>query len=424
MTHSARDSGLTSRHGLALCSAFLAWLFDSMDLNLFTLVLYPSVAELLHSANAGDIARTGGLIMAIKLFAWGIGGVVFGVIADSIGRSRTLIITVLIYAGFTGLSGLAQTWWELAILQALAGFGIGGEWSAGAALIAETWPERYRSRAMQFVQLAFSVGFFIAALDNLILGPIGGWRWVLAAGALPALMTLFMRRHVPEPELWIQVRAREMRDGTRTSSLGTFAAIFRPDLRRKTVVGLLVASAMMITSWAGLTLLPSWIQQLLGPAHADGVKVVSYAFMLMMAGALAGYLTLMWLTDAIGRRNSYFLFAVGAFAASLYLFLHVRTLGHLLWFIPVYGYFAIGGFGTFAVYLPELFPTRVRATGQGFCWNLARSITGIGPLIAGALVGTFGSLPSAAAAVSVFYVVGLVAIWFGPETRGLPADEG
>src|SRR5919199_3916122 len=177
------ESQISRLQWLTLWSGFLGWLFDSMDLNLFTLVLFPSVAELLGTGNPSEVAKIGGYIMAIKLFCWGIGGILFGVVADRVGRTRTMVITIIIYAGFTGLSGLAQNWQQLAIMQAIAGFGIGGEWAAGAALIAETWPEKHRARAMQIMQMAFAFGFFVAALDNLVLGTLS-WRWVLVAGAL------------------------------------------------------------------------------------------------------------------------------------------------------------------------------------------------------------------------------------------------
>ena len=154
-----------------------------------------------------------------------------------------------------------------------------------------------------------------------------------------------------------------------------------------------------------------------------GVKTISYAFMLMMVGAVLGYGSLIFLTDGIGRRGSYFLFGLGSLLSSLYLFLMIKTLDDLMWFMPVYGYFIIGGFGTFAAYLPELFPTRVRATGQGFCWNAARCLTAIGPLIGGVLVGTFGSFPAAAASTAIFYAIGLIAIWFGPETWRKPLTD-
>jgi MFS family permease len=416
-------SPVASLPWLALGSAFLGWLFDSMDLNLFTLVLFPSVGQLLQSTDAAQIAKVGGYIVATKLFCWGIGGILFGVVADRIGRARTMVITILIYAAFTGLSGLAQTWPQLAVLQAIAGIGIGGEWAAGAALVAETWPERHRARAMQVMQMAFAFGFFVAALDNLVLGPIG-WRWVLAAGALPALVALPIRSFVPEPDRWVRVRHAASAAGSGSSAAATFAAIFAPDLRRRTLVGFLVAASTMIGCWGGLTLLPSWIAQLVRMSGAtNGVQAVSYAFMIMMLGAVLGYASLIWLTDAIGRRWSYFLFSAASLVSSFYLFLRVSDLATLQWFMLVYGYFVIGGFGTFATYLPELFPTRVRATGQGFCWNAARSITAIGPLSAAILVGTFGSFPAAAASTTIAYLVGLVAIWFGPETRGVPLDD-
>ncbi len=404
---------------LVLISAFAGWMFDSMDLNLFTLVLFPSVGELTHLTHPAEIAKIGGYILAIKLFCWGIGGILFGVVADRWGRARTMVITIVIYSIFTGLSGFAQNWGQLAALQAIAGFGIGGEWAAGAALIAETWPERHRARAMQFMQMAFAFGFFAAALDNLLLGPIS-WRWVLVAGAVPAIGSLFIRQFIPEPERWVAVR-----DSHAAAGVGeTLTAIFKPDLLRRTIVGGLVASSVMIGCWGGLTLLPSWIQQLVrAQGGVSGVQTISYAFMIMMVGAVLGYLTLIWTTDALGRRGSYFIFNIGALLSSLCLFWYIRDLNTLLWFMLVYGYFVIGGFGTFAVYLPELYPTRVRATGQGFCWNAARSLTAIGPLIAGWLVAEFGSFPAAAGAVAFAYVVGAVVIWLGPETRGIPLED-
>ena len=410
---------LTGHHWLVLFSAFTGWMFDAADLNLFTLVLFPSVAELTGLTKAPEIAQIGGYIMAIKLFCWGLGGILFGVVADRWGRARTMVLTILIYATFTGLSGLAQSWGQLAILQAIAGFGIGGEWAAGAALLAETWPEKQRARAMQVMQMAFAFGFFVAALDNLLLGSYS-WRWVLAAGAIPAVLSLIIRRYVPEPERWIAVR----NDESQTTAAATFAAIFKPDMRRRTIVGALVASSVMIGCWGGLTLLPSWIQQMVSAAGGkNGVEITSYAFMIMMVGAALGYATLIWTTEAWGRRWSYFVFNIASLACSLYLFWYVNDLNSLLWFMLVYGYFVIGGFGTFAVYLPELFPTRIRATGQGFCWNAARSLTAIGPLIAGWLVAEFGSFPAAASAVSFAYLIGAVMIWFGPETRGVPLSD-
>jgi MFS family permease len=157
--------------------------------------------------------------------------------------------------------------------------------------------------------------------------------------------------------------------------------------------------------------------------HRNVGSTVSYAFILMMIGASLGYLTLIWMLDALGRRMSYFIFSIGSLAISLVLFMTVHDIDGVLWLMPVYGYFVIGAFGTFAAYLPELFPTRVRATGQGFCWNTARALTSIGPIAGNVVVAKFGSFPAASAAVSLLFIVGMVSIWLGPETKGVPLDD-
>ncbi len=408
---------------LALVSACLGWMFDSMDLNIFTLLIFPSIGELIHSHNPGAIAAVGGTVIAVKLFGWGIGGVIFGVVADRIGRARTMIITILIYSIFTGLSALAESIWQLALLQALAGIGIGGEWSAGAALVAEMWPEGSRTKALQIMQMSFSFGYFIAAGVNLTLGPYG-WRWVLAAGAIPALVTLFIRQNVTEPQRWVAARERQ-RASAEHRAAAHFSAIFQPPLRRRTIVGVVIALAMMIGSWGGTTMIPVWINQLLGPGASAAARVsaVSQMAILMNLGAILGYLSLMWLTDAIGRRPSYFISATMAFVTSALMFTRATSVVAIDVYVFFYGIFAIGGFGNFATYLPELFPTRVRASGQGFAWNAARAATGIGPFVAGQLVGVMGSVPMAAFAVSSAFLIGSLAIWFGPETRGVPLED-
>jgi len=406
---------------LALVSGFLGWTFDSMDLNLFSLVVFPTLAELLGTRDPALFSQTAGLIVALKILAWGAGGIIFGVVADRIGRSRTLGLTILIYSVFTGLSGLAQNWWQLAILQALAGIGIGGEWAAGGALIAETWPERHRARAMLLMQMGWSFGFFAAALVNFWLTPIS-WRWALAAGVLPAFVTLFVRQFVPEPERWRKGRSNAALTGD--TAWDTFAMIFRPEMRRRTIVGVCIAAAMMIGSFPGLALIGPWINQMLGPGGGgQAIKDISYTFVLINFGAIFGYLAVMWLSDAIGRRPTYFLFCVAALAITWMTFQNGSTVGRLQMFAPIYGFITVGGFGTFAIYLPELFPTRVRVTGQGFSYNMSRMLTAPWPYVAGVLVGTFGSIPSAVCAVASLLVVGMIAIWFGPETKGTPLTD-
>lgn len=401
---------------LVFASAFLGWAFDAMDLNLFTLILTPTVQELSGSADPATVARIGGTIIALKLFAWGLGGIFFGVLTDRFGRARILGITVVIYAVFTGLSALATSTWQLAVFQMLAGLGIGGEWAAGAALLAESWPEKLRGKVMQLMQMGFAVGFFFAALANQFVGPYG-WRWVFAVGLIPVLITVVIRQFVHEPKRWTDARATLRADsGTGAAPAPPIRQLFAPALRRSTIVGILIGIAMMVGCWGGLTWIPSWIAQLAPGRGAGGL--VSSAFMLLNGGAIIGYLALIWLAEALGRRWTFTLFCAGALVISLVLFTQAATVSSILWLMPVYGFFTIGGFGIFALYLPELFPTIVRASGQGLCWNFARFLTGFAVLGGGLLVGTLGSLPSAAAVVSLVYILGLIAIWFGPETRG------
>jgi MFS family permease len=410
----------------SLLSACLGWMFDAFDMQLFTVILFPSVSELIGSNNPGVIAYTGGIIMAAKLIAWGLGGIVFGVIADRIGRSRAMIFTVLIYSIFCGLSALAQTWWQLALLQMLSGIGIGGEWAAGSALIAETWPEKTRQRALQVMQMTFALGFFLAGAAAFFLAPFG-WRWVLALGVVPAFITLFIRQFVPEPERWKEARARreaDARNGKSDSAAATFLAIFQPPLRRRTIVGVLIAATMMIGSLGTTALLPVWIRQFLPPDQAPLTgKFTGQAFMMMNIGAICCYTALIWLMDWLGRRWCYFLVMIGAATTNIFMFTHIATIDRFMLIMVVYGFFAVGGFGSFASYLPELFPTRFRTTGQGFCWNMGRTLTAIGPFSAGLLVSTFGSVPKAGLWIATIYIVGMVTIWFGPETKGKPLED-
>lgn len=396
---------------LILLSAFLAWMLDSVALNVFNLVLTPSLRDLLGTAARGEIAGVGGLVVATKLFAWGVGGTLFGVLTDRLGRARIMLVTIVIYAGFTGLSALARTWPQLAVCQALAGFGIGGEWAAGAALLAESLPERWRPSLMIVMQLAYAVGFFFAAGVNLALGPFG-WRWVFVGCAVPAVVALVLRLFVREPQRWVAVRASGRR------SLGSLRRLLAPELRGATLGGLLSAMALMVGAFAATTFVPSWIGELTGGGPAAAVRAASYFAMLLNAGAVAGYLVLIWVVRVLGRRGCFFVYCLGSLVVAVVLFTRVADAGTLLLLAPVAGFFVLGGFGVFAVYLPELFPTEVRATGQGICFNLARVVTGFGTLATGFLVGRLGSYPAAGLVVSLAFTVGLLTIWIAPETRG------
>ena len=406
---------MTGAAWVTLASAFFGWMFDAMDLQIFTVIMVPAVRELTGLTGA-RVPELGGLIIAGKLVCWGLGGILFGVLADRWGRTRIMMVTILIYSVFTALSGLAQTWGQLLILQMIAGFGIGGEWAAGAALVVETWPARHRAKAVQVMQLAFVAGLIVASLLGILLAS-AGWRWILAAGAAPALLGLTVRFFTPESEAWQATRTAAARTGG--PQLGSLQAIFSDKLARRTVVGSVIAASMMVGSWGGATLFPVLVQALVPTtSSADLTRQTGVAFLAMNAGAVLGYgviLLAVWVWPSISRRWIYALFCAGSWVATTWLFLHAGSIKSLHLALAAFGFFAIGGIGVVALYLTELFPVHVRATAQGFTWNVARLFTALGPLFVSGALAAYG-LTSVGTSIGFVFAIGLLAIGFGPET--------
>jgi MFS family permease len=418
--------GITRQQWLALTAAFLGWVFDSMDANMYALVLVPSLVSLLHTNAMGDIGRYGGMIMALQLAGWAVGGIVFGIIADYIGRTRTMLYTILVYALFTGLSALSGAWWHLAIFRFLAGLGIGGEWASGVALIAETWPDRARGKATAVMQCAFGVGFFIAAVVNLYIGAYN-WRLVFVVGILPAFITLFIRRYVHEPERWTKIRDQRHADkqaGVVHKEPITIAQLFSRDMIRGTVVGALLSIVALLGYYGSANWLPSWVITLV---RAEGIKnptpYVSHVIMMLTAGSMVGYLAFGYIADVIGRKWTFAIYYFCGLIIVPSYFFWVKSYTMVFWLAPVLGIFTVALPAGLAIYLPELFPTRVRATGQGFCFNAGRIISALGPLVSGYLVMYFGSFNKAAGTISLIFIVGLFVLFFAPETKGKPLPE-
>ncbi|MGH9332715.1 MAG: MFS transporter, partial [Vicinamibacteria bacterium] len=359
------------------------------------------------------------------LIGWALGGVVFGIFADYVGRTKALTITILIYSLFTGLSALAANWWQLAIFRFITGLGLGGEWAAGAALVAEVWPDRLRARAGALLQSAAAFGFFLAALTNLWVGVIS-WRYVFLVGALPAFLVLLIRMVVKEPESWVKVRDERRR--SKKSSF-TLKQLFGPTLRRDTIVASSLAFVVLLGLWGGTMWIPAAIREAAAPEVAAAglmgadaerflVSQASYGVMLLNAGSLIGYIAFGPLADAIGRRGTFFLYFVGAVVLFPATFLGGHSLSVIFALVPFVGIFTLGVTSGFPIYLPELFPTEVRTTGVGFCYNLGRFVTAGGVFMTGYLVGAMGSYGKAASAVSLVYLVGMVVLIFARETRG------
>jgi MFS family permease len=373
------------KSGLA---AWLGWLFDGLDMHLYTLVAAPFVMELLSAASPADAAvrERSSWIQAAFLTGWALGGGLFGRIGDRLGRARALSLTILTYAVFTGLSYVAHTWWQLLAFRFLAALGIGGEWAVGSALLAETWPRRWRPWIAAVLQSGVNIGILLAALTVYLLAEFPP-RNVFLVGILPAFLVFWIRRSVPEPEEWSVARKTAPR-------AERVVALFRGPIRSVTIRTILVCALSLTAWWAFMFWQPQHLRnlpELASWARADRERLVSRTFFIVIAVSIAGCFFAGWLARAIGYRR-----AIGALFALEFLAMvgsfgvvhgHQALVG--FWF-PLVG-FASGVFGLFTMYMPPLFPTLLRTTGAGFCYNIGRLVAAAGTVLFGwfAPVGDF-----------------------------------
>jgi MFS family permease len=404
---------LTSYQYLVLATAWLGWIFDSMDATIYSLVMTPALKELLGTRGTPErIGWYGGIIFAIFLVGWAAGGVIFGMLADYLGRARTLVITILIYAIFTGLAGLSHTWWQLALYRFITALGIGGVWAAGATLVAEVWPESLRVKGAGLLQSAWGAGYFLGAGIYLLLSA-RSWRVMFFVGVLPALVAVFTELKVHEPEKWTQAQ--------RAAGRPRIAELFTPALRRGTLVGATLALVAVFGLWGATNWTPALITELLRPRQLSPARIarmVSYAVMSLNAGSIVGYLTFPILAERWGRRPAFFVMLLGAAVMLPATFLLPSSYSAVLWLLPLLGFFSNGIFSGFPIYLPEIYPTRIRATGAGFCFNGGRLVAASGPFLTGYLVVQLGTFARAASSIALIYVVGMVALLFARETKG------
>lgn len=409
---------LTGYQWLVLTVAWLGWVFDSMDATIYALVMAPALQEILgRDATAENIGWYGGLIFSIFILGWAVGGIAFGIAADYWGRARTLVITILIYAVFTALAGFSHTWWELAIYRFLTALGIGGEWAAGATLVAEVWPESLRVKGAGLLQSAWGAGYFLAAFIYLGFSDYS-WRVMFFVGIVPAVVALVARLKVHEPERWVEVRRGSDWLAQRSSKL---SVLFKPGTRRDTLVGTALAFVAVFGLWGATNWTPTMIRELLESRDlttAETARLVGYATMCLNAGAILGYLAFAPLAERWGRRGAFLVMLAGAAAALPVTFLFPNTYTTALLLLPVLGFFSNGIFSGFPIYLPELYPTRIRATGAGFCFNAGRILAALGPFMTGALVAQLGSFALAASSMAVVYLLGIVILSQARETRG------
>jgi MFS family permease len=376
----ARLRDLSAQQWKSGAAAWLGWLFDGLDMHLYVLVAAPFVAELLGAATEKDpqVGYYSSWIQAAFLIGWALGGGFFGRVADRLGRSRALSLTILTYAAFTGLSYFAQTWWQLLAFRFLAALGIGGEWAVGASLLSETWPRRWRPWMAAVLQTGVNLGVMLAGLANFLLAGFPP-RTVFLVGVLPALLVLWIRRAVPEPEEW---------QGAKRLSAHAepgFLELFRGPVRRITVLTLLVCALALTAHWAFLFWYLQHLRnlpELAGWADADKGQLVSKVVWLVTLASIAGNFLAALLARWLKYRRAI------ACLCLLYCLSMLATYAtpldpDRLW----YGYTAIGlcqgVFALFTMYMPPLFPTLLRTTGAGFCYNIGRIAAGLGTVFFG-----------------------------------------
>ena len=376
-THLRQVTRQQWRSGIA---AWLGWTFDGLDMHLYTLVAAPFVAQLIGAAGTTDpnVGHYSSLIQGAFLLGWALGGGFFGRIGDRLGRARALSLTILTYAAFTGLSFFATAWWHLLIFRFLAALGIGGEWAVGASLLSETWPRRWRPWLAAVLQTGGNIGILAATLANFILAAAPP-RYLFLVGVLPALLVFWIRRSVPEPEEWRSAKesAHHHEPGVRD--------LFRGEVRRTTIWIVLVCGVSLTAHWAFLF----WHQQhlrnlpeVLNWTAEQKNKLASTAMYLVIGSSVLGNFFAAWLARRIGYRGAIGSLFLAYFLAMLGAYHVARDHQALLCWFPLIG-FCQGAFALFTMYLPPLFPTLLRTTGAGFCYNIGRITAAFGTVFFG-----------------------------------------
>jgi MFS family permease len=394
----------------SLIAGGLGWMLDAMDVMLYSLVLAYLIREFSMST------RTAGLLNSLTLVASALGGLIFGVVADRIGRTRSLMASILLYSLSSAACGLAHSIPQLAIFRFLLGLGMGGEWSAAAALIAETWRPQHRGKALGLMQSSYAIGEAIAAGVVLFVLPHFGWRAVFFVGVLPALMVLWIRRDVPEPESW----KRRAQSAAKTQRKSLFRALSPEALKLGAI-----AATMNAFSLFGFWGLFTWIPAYLSLPAAQGGRGISFTksmtfFLVLSAGKWLGYIVFGIVSDAWGRKKPYFVFlALAAILVPLYGIVHTETRLFILG--PIVGFFGTGYFSGYPAMAAEIFPGEVRATAMGFSYNIGRIFSATAPFLVGSLAVRHGIGPAFSLLAGAFFIAALLTIPL-PDSSSTPLD--
>ncbi len=438
---------------LVLAAAFLGWMFVGVVIGLFPLVARPALQELLADTGDTDVGRWNGIIGACFLLGAAAGGLAFGWLGDRVGRVRAMAVATLTFSLFTGAAAFATAAWQLAVLRFIASLGMGGQWAVAVALVVECWPDRHRPKLAGAIGAAANFGFLlIAGVAYVFPVTAGSWRWMLMLGATPAVLALGIIMFVPESQRWRAAR--------RQAAASPLIEIFARGARKTLALAILFSAVPLIGSWAAVSgWVPLWAEQLVetqATAQAAGLDVhpagdtaslqaarenLSPAELTeimiraarakagiqvwLAVGAIIGCFVAPLVGGVWGRRPVYFSLCLLSLGSCAFLF---RVLNGYDWlFVATVGF--VGAvtaafYGWLPLYLPELFPTRIRATAQGLSFNFGRILAAAGALHMGELVRMLGgNYAAAGATITLIYAVGLVVIWLAPETKGRPLPE-
>jgi MFS family permease len=389
-------------------------MFDGMEMGIFPLIASPALRS--FGYEGASIAQWNGVFHMVFLLGAACGGLLFGWLGDRVGRVRAMSLSVLAYSVFTGVGYFSAAAWQLAALRFFAALGMGGEWALGVALVMEIWPERLRPMMAGLIGAASNVGFaLIAGLGVFIRITPESWRWVMLAGAAPAVLTFFIRLFVPESHRW---QEQVKRHGTARP----VREIFSGPTLKVTLLGIAFASVALIGTWGSVQWIPVWVDKQLKPGDPTAKAVAQF---LSSAGAIVGCLVAPLVGNLLGRRPTYFLLCATSLGACAVLFRAFDSYGGAFLFtVFLVGMTTASFYGWLPLYLPELFRTRVRATGQGVSYNSGRILAAAGAMVAGQLVAFYdGSYAASGATITLVYVAGMALIWLAPETKGKPLPD-
>jgi MFS family permease len=422
---------VTPYHWLVVIIASAGWMFDCMDQRLFILARESALKELLGESGASAVVKQySGYATTAMILGWATGGIIFGMMSDRSGRVKTMVATLVVYSGFTGLSGFSQSWFDFTIYRFLVGLGVGGMFGAATTLVAESVPGNFRAVALGALQAISAMGNIAGSLISLKIQPgatdllwgYSGWRLLFFVGILPSLLVVPIIFILREPEPWR--RAKEAAKSGAIQRVGSPLEMFKsPRWRRNSIVGLMLGVSGMFGLWGIGFFSPELISTALAGSSQQTIDTVRAAgTALQDVGAFLGMVTFTAIASLVSRRLAFFLAFLAGMFVTAFVFNSLQTASDAYWMLPMMGFAQLALFAGYSIYFPELFPTRLRGTGVGFCYNTVRYLAAPAPILLGYL-STIMSFRTAAVVMSSFYLIGMVALIWAPETKGQPLPE-